>query len=162
MTSPKNLIINTLAVILLVAGFAWIALQDEVVTPLALSFQECAERGYEVLETEPRTCTTPEGMVFTEGAALILPEVPEQESGPSEEVPEEIPTSTPVSGGCVIGGCSGQLCVQEGDPAVSTCEYRAEYACYSGAVCERQASGQCGWTQTPELLACLDNPPPLQ
>lgn len=66
-----------------------------------------------------------------------------------------------VAGGeCFIGGCSSQICSDQPD-AVSTCEYRAEYACYQTAQCERQASGQCGWTDTATLRACLLNPPPL-
>ena len=55
---------------------------------------------------------------------------------------------------CHIGGCSGQLCTDQPD-MVSTCEYRAEYACYQTAECKRQTSGQCGWTETSELRACL-------
>lgn len=65
-----------------------------------------------------------------------------------------------VAGGtqCFVGGCSRQLCTDTPD-AVSTCEYRAEYACYQSATCERQASGQCGWTPSGTLSACLANPP---
>ncbi len=63
-------------------------------------------------------------------------------------------------GECFAGGCSGQICSD--DPGViSTCEWRAEYACYQTATCERQAGGECGWTQTSELQACLASPPPL-
>lgn len=58
---------------------------------------------------------------------------------------------------CYVGGCSAQLCTDRPD-AVSTCEYRAEYGCYKNARCQRQASGQCGWTQTDALKACLANP----
>ncbi|MEM1413691.1 MAG: hypothetical protein AAGH15_02260 [Myxococcota bacterium] len=56
---------------------------------------------------------------------------------------------------CVIGGCSSQLCADEALP--STCEWLEEYACYQApsARCERQADGQCGWTPTSELEACL-------
>ena len=55
---------------------------------------------------------------------------------------------------CFVGGCSGQLCSdQEG--AISTCEWRPEYACYQSATCERQSDATCGWTQTDELQACL-------
>lgn len=58
------------------------------------------------------------------------------------------------SAGCFVGGCSSQICSdQEG--VISTCEFRPEYACYQQATCERQADGQCGWTETPELAACL-------
>lgn len=59
-------------------------------------------------------------------------------------------------GGCVIAGCSSQLCVDAsmGD-IMTTCEYRAEYACYQGATCTRQADGVCGWTETAALTACI-------
>ncbi len=66
------------------------------------------------------------------------------------------PVTTPGKG-CVIGGCSGQLCTDAslGDMA-STCEYREEYACYQTATCERQATGKCGWTETQALTQCLN------
>ncbi|MBX3273288.1 MAG: hypothetical protein KF729_23700 [Sandaracinaceae bacterium] len=57
--------------------------------------------------------------------------------------------------GCRVGGCSGQLCLEEGDHGISTCEWREEYACFRSATCARQADGACGWTETPELRACL-------
>ncbi len=69
--------------------------------------------------------------------------------------------STPksvASVGCMVGGCSGQLCGDEktiGD-MVTTCEYREEYACYKSASCERQSNGQCGWTMDSELTQCLN------
>ena len=37
--------------------------------------------------------------------------------------------------------------------------FKPEYACYHEATCERQGDGHCGWTQTPRLTACLQNPP---
>ncbi len=55
---------------------------------------------------------------------------------------------------CYVGGCSAEIC-SDNPGAVSSCIYRAEYACYRSATCERQASGACGWTQTPELNSCL-------
>ncbi|MEC7518395.1 MAG: Kazal-type serine protease inhibitor family protein [Myxococcota bacterium] len=64
---------------------------------------------------------------------------------------------------CRRTGCGGELCVDpaQGDRA-SICVARPEHACYRSATCERQANGDCGWTETPELRACLQNPPPLQ
>ena len=59
---------------------------------------------------------------------------------------------------CYTGGCSGQYC-SDHEGLISTCEFRPEYACYQTATCERQADGVCGWTETPELNACLANPP---
>lgn len=65
------------------------------------------------------------------------------------------------TGQCYVGGCSSQLCTDNPD-AVSTCEYRAEYACYRSAKCERQSNGMCGWTPSKELTRCLANPPALR
>lgn len=67
------------------------------------------------------------------------------------------PVSKPITqNSCIVGGCSSQLCVDaaQGDVA-STCEYREQYACYKTAECTRQTTGQCGWTNTPELKACI-------
>lgn len=75
------------------------------------------------------------------------------------QVTERIVIKPPAQ--CYIGGCSAQLCTD--DPgAVSTCEYRAEYACYKTAECKRQQNGQCGWTETSELKSCLLDPPELE
>lgn len=82
---------------------------------------------------------------------------------PNEPAPVSIPQLTPAPiptpepeplGQCYVGGCSGQVC-SDNPAVVTTCEWRAEYACYSGATCERQADGQCGWTQTSALSACI-------
>jgi hypothetical protein len=58
------------------------------------------------------------------------------------------------AGGCFVGGCSGQLCTGASDIA-STCEWREEYACYAKAICERQATGECGWTSTAPYAQCV-------
>lgn len=59
---------------------------------------------------------------------------------------------------CVRSGCSGQLCTDEthGLELATTCEWKAEYACYNLGMCERQANGACGWTETDAMLACLE------
>jgi hypothetical protein len=62
---------------------------------------------------------------------------------------------------CVATGCSGSVCAETTSDVVTTCEMKAEYACYRDATCERQAGGPCGWTQTPQLTACLANPPTM-
>jgi len=64
-------------------------------------------------------------------------------------------------GQCHVGGCSSELCSsEEGMP--SPCIYKPELACYgsTGAVCEPQDDGQCGWTPSPELSTCLQNAAP--
>lgn len=63
---------------------------------------------------------------------------------------------------CVRGGCGGELCVEEGNEIASICIARPEHACYRDATCERQPDGQCGWTRTRELEACLANPPAVR
>ena len=54
---------------------------------------------------------------------------------------------------CLKTGCSGQVCSDQ--EVITTCEYKTEYDCYKKAACERQANGDCGFTPTPELNACL-------
>ena len=66
-----------------------------------------------------------------------------------------LPTPT-VEPPCKIGGCSAELCIGPNDSGVSSCIARKEYACYHSARCEPQARGLCGWTQTPELSACIE------
>ncbi len=69
-------------------------------------------------------------------------------------VDQDVSVPGDVTGKCYIGGCSSQICSDKPDQ-VSTCEYREQYACYKTAVCERQSTGLCGWTQTEELRICL-------
>ena len=64
------------------------------------------------------------------------------------------PSNPAPQGGCYVSGCSGQICSDQ-QSAVSTCEYREEYSCYQSARCERQSTGQCGWTMTDQLYSCL-------
>ncbi len=56
--------------------------------------------------------------------------------------------------GCYIGGCSAQVCSDDPD-VITTCEWLEEYACYRNATCERQADGECGWTQSDALVECV-------
>lgn len=75
---------------------------------------------------------------------------------------ESTPTPT-LTASCKTGGCSGELCLDTNSPDVaSICIYRAGFACYQSAKCEVQPTGGCGWTETPELVSCLQNPPTLQ
>jgi len=67
----------------------------------------------------------------------------------------EVPSAEArVTGGCVISGCSSQVCGEE--EIATDCMYREEYACYQKAKCEKQATGKCGWTLTPDINACLE------
>lgn len=66
----------------------------------------------------------------------------------------------PAAGGaCIKTGCGGTVCTEPGNEIMTTCEFRPEHACYQKATCERQSNGSCGWTEDPDLKACLANPP---
>ena len=54
---------------------------------------------------------------------------------------------------CFKTGCSSEVCADR--DMVTACIFRPEFACYQRARCERQANGECGFTQTSELQACL-------
>ncbi|MCW5808104.1 MAG: hypothetical protein KIT31_37480 [Deltaproteobacteria bacterium] len=67
----------------------------------------------------------------------------------------------PAAKPCVKAGCSSTVCTDAAaEDVITTCEFKPEYACYQHATCERQPDHTCGWTKTPELEACLANPPP--
>ena len=98
------------------------------------SFRDCVDLGYPVTQSLPRECRTPDGRIFIEGV--------------------DNPSVARVTGGCYIGGCGAEVCSDQPDVA-SNCIYKPEFACYQTGVCERQTGGECGWRQSPELVACL-------
>lgn len=106
------------------------------------NFEECVAAGNPVMESYPRQCRTKDGRLFVEEVAMQVPNPPQ---------------GVVVGEGCAIGGCSAQLCGEEGEieNVATTCEWQPQYACYQNATCERQADGQCGWTETTELQQCL-------
>jgi hypothetical protein len=65
-------------------------------------------------------------------------------------------STSQAEGKCYVGGCSSEIC-SDTEGVVSNCMYKEEYACYQTAKCERQSTGQCGWTQTSEVTMCLQN-----
>ncbi|MEK7084117.1 MAG: Gmad2 immunoglobulin-like domain-containing protein [Patescibacteria group bacterium] len=65
---------------------------------------------------------------------------------------KNIPTGVP-DGACRPTGCSGQVCADK--DVATTCEWKEEYACYTKADCERQNSGECGWTRTKKFEECV-------
>ncbi len=151
------------------------------------SFAECAAAGYAVMESHPRQCHAKEiGKTFTEiihtspinsFKECVTAGYPAMNLNPREcnvpgiekafvEVINAPTTQTPPSivsdKACVTGGCSGQICQDASEEgAITTCEFRPEYACYRTSKCERQTTGKCGWTQTSSLTSCLKNPPSL-
>jgi hypothetical protein len=150
MTSREFVSLVVAALVLFMA--AWLLVeffphQESDVT--IRSFDECVARGNPVMESFPRQCITPDGRSFVEDIATAAPETSDDGI---------------VFEGCVVAGCGGNLCVSAVEAATifTTCEYRPEYACYKAATCDMQADGMCGWTETPELQACLANPPAIE
>ncbi|MGK3966686.1 hypothetical protein WMF38_21205 [Sorangium sp. So ce118] len=87
-----------------------------------------------------------------DGCGPAGPELDGVDSAPAELVSAAAGGIKP--GRCRPTGCSGQVCADQ--TVYTTCEWREEYACYGDhGICERDASGQCGWRETPELTACL-------
>lgn len=65
-----------------------------------------------------------------------------------------------ISPDCQLAGCSAQICQSvDEEPMASDCMFRPAYECYKTGRCEKQATGECGWTMTDELSACLMDPP---
>ncbi len=108
---------------------------------------------FEVALTFKKPTTTTGTLVLQKDNPSGLPE-----HDNSLTVPILFASSTVSSGsggpaGCLISGCSAQVCSDK--EVVTTCEYKAAYACYKNARCERQSNGQCGWTETAALKQCL-------
>lgn len=61
----------------------------------------------------------------------------------------------PVYKACRVTGCSGEICSDK--EVMSNCVYKPEYACYKEARCEVQADGNCGFTMTSSINACVAN-----
>lgn len=138
-------LIGIVVVLTLVAGLlvAWSSNREQQLFMSISNFDECAAAGFPIMESYPERCATPDGRTFVNERQQLSASLGLQTNG------------------CAIAGCSGQLCVSadEAGDIVSTCEYRAEYACYEEASCEKQRDGKCGWTQTSQLARCLADSP---
>jgi hypothetical protein len=59
-------------------------------------------------------------------------------------------------GHCFATGCSGEVCADH--EVVTICMMRPEHECYQRyGECARQPDGECGWTPTAELTACVED-----
>ena len=147
MTGIKTTTLIGIAVALLIAATFLVSLSANTERQRIASitnFDECAAAGYPIMESYPEQCAVPDGRTFVNE--------------------RQTPPDGMTRNGCAVAGCSSQLCMSAEEAesgGVSTCEFRAEYACYRQALCEPQANGKCGWTETTELKKCLANPPTL-
>lgn len=84
----------------------------------------------------------------------LVPTIPPTATNTSSKPTKPPATTTPKN--CFVGGCSSHVCSSHPD-IMTTCEWREEYACYREATCEVQPSGECGWTENPALIQCLNS-----
>lgn len=78
----------------------------------------------------------------------------------SKGAPEEEEKGPFVDEACQVTGCSSTVCTdKDAEPAMTTCEYKEEYACYkeSYALCVPNSKGKCSWTMNDKLKTCLLN-----
>lgn len=147
----KNILITALGILLIAsitASYYLLACEDDWCFMFEWqkirathTFEECILRGFPVLESYPRQCKA--------GDKSFVETVDDRQTNDKNP--------SPGKGACVVGGCSGELCVDGNlGNVASICIYREEFACYKTAECKRQADGQCGWTQSEELRSCLD------
>ncbi|HXK34959.1 MAG TPA: Gmad2 immunoglobulin-like domain-containing protein [Candidatus Paceibacterota bacterium] len=111
---------------------------------------------FESTHTFPAPTTETGTLILIKDNPSGLPEFNDQIEIPVQFEKTETPTGEePLVGGkpCFRTGCSGQVCSLK--EVITTCEFLPQYACYWTAACERQADGECGFTQTPELISCL-------
>jgi hypothetical protein len=81
---------------------------------------------------------------------------PSPSPAPAPGATEPSPAPDPgAAAACEPTGCSNTICAEAGKGVMSTCEFKAEYACYSKAKCEKQADGSCGWTRSADFDACI-------
>lgn len=144
---PRGKLLPIIGVILIVGAFVYAA-NNPGQEPVASD---------EPMDEMEQTTSTDEGMVDEETPSQPAPQptIP-----PAEEDPDPVvtPTPTPVEPECVIMGCNREVCTSSDKPVFTACVVLPEHACYQQhGVCEKQVTGECGWSQTDQLNSCLEN-----
>jgi hypothetical protein len=103
----------------------------------------------------PSGATNSDENVADETTEPTVEETPADTDQPDADVTNDEPATdeTTTAKECIVTGCSNQVCSEE--IVVTTCEFKEEYACYAKAVCEKQADGKCGWTETDSYKECM-------
>jgi eight-cysteine-cluster-containing protein len=110
----------------------------------------------ELLEINNSTSPSNQSATTTATTSIGATEEASAQEPVGESKKDKESETSPVAKTCVVGGCSSQLCAEEGEePLMTTCEFKEVYSCYKTSICTRQATGQCGWTDTMELRACV-------
>ncbi len=93
-----------------------------------------------------------------------IPECPDVDGDPDMDTEEDyltpdgegIPDVAPGRPICVREGCNGTLCVESGTEVPATnCRADERMGCFQDVTCERQADGQCGFTEREQIDACI-------
>ena len=72
-----------------------------------------------------------------------------------DDGPDPDPQPGPeVRDGCVVSGCSSEICADERLDGI--CIWEPEFECFQTATCARNADGGCGWIQDDALLMCIE------
>ncbi len=150
MMHSRTLVLITLFSIFLTV-FLVLRIMDSAKSVVELSNVPAEEVVPEIVTTPP---IVPSPVEPTPDLIQFPEELPPNEVSAVEPSPATVLPSQVKGDGCYVGGCSGQVCSEQQD-VMTTCEWSAEYACYKTTVCERQSTGDCGWTETTELNSCL-------
>ncbi len=63
---------------------------------------------------------------------------------------------TPNDVSCIVTGCNGEICTEEGNVVSTVCVYKPEFECLKQAKCEQQPNtNRCGWTKTSNYYSCM-------
>jgi hypothetical protein len=142
---PRSKVIPIIAIVVIIIAFVYAANNGS--TP-----EVPAED-----ETEMTATTTDEMVDEEEVVQPVAPVTPPVDTNEPAEQPEETDEEVVEAGdGCVVMGCNNEVCTSADKPVFTACVVLDEHACYQTATCEKQSTGECGWTQTTELRACLE------
>lgn len=112
------------------------------------------------------TCEFEPCPTLAPGQPSVTPQFDSQ--NPYNYANPNLPAFAEAKDGCIVSGCSSHVCrnpntsedaTASSEGGITTCEYRAEYACLKLAVCEIQSDGNCGWSETYEYGQCMETIP---
>ncbi len=90
--NTRTIIALIIVLLILIGGFFLI--QEEQAEPVVLSFEDCVEAGYPVMESFPRQCATPDGRTYAEE----IPVSPTYDNASADLIRVETPFPGAVTG----------------------------------------------------------------
>lgn len=100
---------------------------------MVTNYEECKERGYSIVNNNPKKCITPEGVVYED--IVIFEGIDVVRSDSCEN-----------ASGCKISGCNSNFCInKDADEIITTCEISDELTpIQRGLECKCE-EGMCQW-----------------